>query len=183
MLLSWLKGPLKGYFSCGHDRQKGAPLTLRVSFLQGHSVLRPRGQAAQEHGEQLGHVLGRASAQGEVSFQSQQTHGLAGRFTLPDSQHKKQLSWTDSTSGESFLLLWSVPTSRCGLRWLRGRRAPAASSLSRPGRWYQSSLWPQWTCSSAAQDLHQRSSRHRVSYSFCLTNSPWRYLTTNQTKH
>lgn len=73
-----------------------------------------------------------------------QHHVILAKLTLP---HCKLAHYPPSSSSDS------VSTWRCWLRWPQGRRAPAVSSLSHPGRWYQSSLRPQWTCSLAGEDL------------------------------
>lgn len=65
-------------------RGSGA-LTLLLDFFQGHGVLRTLRQPTDKHGNQLGHVRRWGAAQGEVSFQRHQRHGLARFFNIPEN--------------------------------------------------------------------------------------------------
>lgn len=75
--------------SCESSIQVGGP-TSPLGLLQGDGVVGALRQAAQEHGDQLGHVLGRAAAQREVSSQRQQRHGLDGALSLPGRRRSYQ---------------------------------------------------------------------------------------------
>lgn len=68
-------------------RGSGA-LTLLLDFFQGHGVLRTLRQPTDKHGNQLGHVRRWGAAQGEVSFQRHQRHGLARFFNIPENHHR-----------------------------------------------------------------------------------------------
>lgn len=61
----------------GMQRPPGWRLTSPVGLLQGDGVLGSLGQAAEEHGDQLGHVLGRPSTQAKVALQGDEPHRLA----------------------------------------------------------------------------------------------------------